>query len=196
METEKSNIISRLKSFMERKQLSSSQFADAAQIPRPTLSQLLNGRRNQGDGAKKISSDLIRKIHDTFPELNVMWLLFGDGDMENGSNIEISEAKDGLFSSISDDEDVVNQASKDEILFDDEPSVNATENSLRFDTVNERALKGVKSPVASDVMSELSNLAQSAAYTLSADRSKRIQSIMVFYTDNSFEIFKPSNAGE
>ena len=85
------DIISRIKEYMEYTQLTSSQFADRAGIPRPTLSQLLNGRNKSNEGAKKISSDIIRKLHDAFPDLNVMWLLFGDGDMESGSNIEISE---------------------------------------------------------------------------------------------------------
>ena len=196
METDKSNIISRLRFFMERKQLSSSQFADAAQIPRPTLSQLLNGRRNQGDGAKKISSDLIRKIHDTFPELNVMWLLFGDGEMESISNIESSEPKDGLFSSLSDDEDVVNQSTEGDILFADEFTESGSEKSKLVDLTGERAQRPSQPSLGSENQADIHDFAKSSAYTLNADRSKSIQSIMVFYTDNSFEIFKPSNAGE
>lgn len=67
--------------------LSSSQFADTAGIARPTLSQILNGRN------KKISNELIGKVHSAFPQLNVVWLLFGDGEMMNGSNMKTSEAQ-------------------------------------------------------------------------------------------------------
>ncbi len=63
------------------------QFADACKIPRPTMSQLLNGRN------KKVSDELIRKFHTEFPELNVMWLLFGEGDMLKGENGETSGAQ-------------------------------------------------------------------------------------------------------
>jgi predicted transcriptional regulator len=52
------DIVTRLKQFMDYTQLPSSQFADQAQIPRPTLSQIMNGRN------KKISNELITKLHE------------------------------------------------------------------------------------------------------------------------------------
>jgi predicted XRE-type DNA-binding protein len=41
------DIISRLKLFLEQNGISNSQFADTCGIPRPTLSQLLNGRNKK-----------------------------------------------------------------------------------------------------------------------------------------------------
>ena len=75
------DIISRLKLFLEQNGISNSQFADTCEIPRPTLSQLLNGRN------KKVSDEVISKIHIAYPALNIMWLMFGDGEMfvENDS---------------------------------------------------------------------------------------------------------------
>ncbi len=78
------DIAARLRHFMTVKGIASSQFADTADIPRPTLSQLLNGRN------KKISNELIAKIHTAYPTINVLWLMFGEGDMEQGANIESS----------------------------------------------------------------------------------------------------------
>ena len=72
------DIISRLKKFLGDTGISNSQFADTCVIPRPTLSQLLNGRN------KKVSDEVISKIHRAYPSLNIMWLLFGDGEMLNG----------------------------------------------------------------------------------------------------------------
>lgn len=69
------DIVSRLKIFLQENGISNSLFADNCGIPRPTLSQLLNGRN------KKVSDELIAKIHSAYPALNVMWLMFGDGDM-------------------------------------------------------------------------------------------------------------------
>lgn len=69
------NIAIRLKRFLEYKGLTNSQFADICGIPRPTLSQFFSGRN------KKISDLLIGQIHGAFPELSVMWLMFGEGDM-------------------------------------------------------------------------------------------------------------------
>ena len=81
------DIVTRLKKFMQHLNMPVTQFADACKIPRPTMSQLLNGRN------KKVSDELIRKFHTEFPELNVMWLLFGEGDMLKGENGETSGAQ-------------------------------------------------------------------------------------------------------
>ena len=69
------SIATRLKFFIEEKGLTSTRFADLCKIPRPSISQLLNGRN------KKISDILVGQIHAAFPELSVVWLLFGEGDM-------------------------------------------------------------------------------------------------------------------
>ncbi len=65
----------RLKLFIEREGLTNAQFADLCEIPRPSLSQIISGRN------KKISDLLIGAIHKTYPKLNVLWLMFGEGDM-------------------------------------------------------------------------------------------------------------------
>lgn len=79
------DLVNRLKFFMENRDITISQFADTCMIPRPTMSQILNGRN------KKISDELISKIHVAFPELSVLWLMFGEGEMLINKNIEISE---------------------------------------------------------------------------------------------------------
>ena len=72
---EEQNVAVRLKHFISQEGLSYSQFADACGIPRPTLSQLLSGRN------KKLSDQIVRLIHDRYPSLSVLWLMFGEGDM-------------------------------------------------------------------------------------------------------------------
>lgn len=88
------NVAARLKLFLDFKGLSNSQFADLCGIPRPTLSQLFSGRN------KKISDILIGQIHGIFPELSVVWLLFGEGEMlvGNGASAASSANADGGFS--------------------------------------------------------------------------------------------------
>lgn len=72
---------------MEFSKTAISQFADTCGIPRPTMSQILNGRN------KKISDELISKIHSAYPQLSVLWLMFGEGEMLTSSNIQASEAE-------------------------------------------------------------------------------------------------------
>lgn len=69
------NFGTRLKVFMESEGMTSSQFADLCEIPRPSFSQLLSGRN------QKVSDVLIGKIHTVFPDLSIMWLMFGEGEM-------------------------------------------------------------------------------------------------------------------
>lgn len=87
------------------------QFADACKIPRPTMSQLLNGRN------KKVSDELIRKFHTEFPELNVMWLLFGEGDMLKGENGETSEAQRTQLFTFSDSDSTENKGDTPPLSF-------------------------------------------------------------------------------
>lgn len=79
------DFVSRLRSFMDSQSVTNSQFADTCNIPRPTLTQLLAGRN------KKISNELIGKIHEAYPWLNVMWLMFGEGPMVTGGSTQTSE---------------------------------------------------------------------------------------------------------
>ena len=79
------DISSRLKEFLDYTGMQSTQFADSCGIPRPSFSQLLRGRN------KKVSDEVITKIHESFPQLSILWLMFGEGNMVTSSNIEISE---------------------------------------------------------------------------------------------------------
>lgn len=79
------DLVNRLKFYMDSKGIAISQFADSCGIPRPTMSQILNGRN------KKVSDELIAKIHSSYPDLSVLWLMFGEGPMLSNANIEISE---------------------------------------------------------------------------------------------------------
>ena len=69
------DIVERIKLFLSQNKLASSTFADTCGIPRPSLSQLLNGRN------RKVSNEVLDKIHQAYPEINMLWLMFGDGEM-------------------------------------------------------------------------------------------------------------------
>lgn len=86
------NVAIRLKGFIDSEGLSYSQFADKCGIPRPSLSQILSGRN------KKISDVIIGQIHRAFPDLSVLWLLFGEGSMTSENNISASCSGDDVSS--------------------------------------------------------------------------------------------------
>ena len=67
-------IIDRLNRFLQVRNISRAEFADTCGIPRPTVTQILSGRN------KKISNDIINAVHVAYPDVSVMWLLFGEGE--------------------------------------------------------------------------------------------------------------------
>ena len=172
------DILSRLIKFRDFTELSNSQFADKAGIPRPTLSQFLNGRN------KRLSDDLAMKLHVAYPQLNMLWLMFGEGDMLVDPNIKISEGKNNGFGSVLSMEHVDNQKKQDKNnviggLFDDEP-IRAED--IKKSTNDSAAHKN-------DPNHELREPIVSA---FRSNPSKTVQYVMVFYSDSSFEVFRPS----
>ncbi|MDE6238912.1 MAG: helix-turn-helix domain-containing protein [Muribaculaceae bacterium] len=193
------DIISRLKQYMTHCQLTSSQFADKAGIPRPTLSQLLNGRPKNSDGVsdgvkeapKKISSDLVDKLHNAYPNLNVMWLLFGEGDMENHGNMQFSEPQNSYKSENLHNQTAENQNVHGQILFDDELSDLTPKKNISPE-IADLATSGTSPSQKYDYTPPIRHENPTPTVSLNPDKTKRVQSIMVFYSDNSFEIFKPA----
>ena len=95
------DVSQRLDLYRQSINLTISQMADMAGIPRPTLWQFLNGRN------KTLRDDMAAKIHDTFPSLNIMWLMFGEGPMALEQNMKISE--DSSFYKINIDASNINE---------------------------------------------------------------------------------------
>ncbi len=153
------DIVDRLKIYMEHIGLQISQFADTAMIPRPTLSQILSGRN------KKISNEILGKLHSAYPALNISWLLFGDEPMEYVANKPVVSAP------------IQSQVQHDPHL---EPIHVEPDNE---DSNANAAIGASAAP---------SPQATPAPISLTTDSSKRVQTIMVFYSDNSFETFTPA----
>ena len=68
------NMVDRIKKVIEYSQLSSSAFADTIGISRSGLAHLLTGRNQP-------SLDVARKVLAQFPEISTEWLIMGMGDM-------------------------------------------------------------------------------------------------------------------
>jgi len=67
-------MIDRIRQLMDFKNLSASQFADEVEIPRAVVSHILSGRN-------KPSLDVMLKIIQTHPDINMNWLFLGEGAM-------------------------------------------------------------------------------------------------------------------
>lgn len=175
------DIVSRLKLFLEQNGIANSQFADTCEIPRPTISQLLNGRN------KKVSDEVISKIHAAYPTLNIMWLMFGDGEMfvngapfgsENQSSLHLSKTPQGgnLFMGGNRDQaDARSSVSqKPTISFGDDNSDRNSSGAMALSN----ALKSIARSNGSS--------------PTPSSQGRRIVNIMIFYDDNSFEVVTPA----
>ncbi len=156
------DIVSRIKTFLNVNGIANSIFADKCDIPRPTLSQLLNGRN------KKVSNEVIEKIHIAYPEISMMWLMFGEGEMQDDISQNRTNSQNSLFS-------------ENEEFF--EESVDG----LKDENVKE-------SNSVADALQLLSkNISKNNSHEMQDEgNSKQIVNIMVFYSDNSFESFVPN----
>lgn len=172
------DIATRLRQFMAYRNIASSQFADNADIPRPTLSQLLNGRN------KKISNELIGKIHEAFPSLNVMWLMFGEGDMECEPNMKTSEPQKNFNFT----PDEMHEPNYEAVFIAQAPDYDR--NTGRQSQHN--VYKPVPHPVSQERPAVEDTVKSLGGMGAKITDTARVQQIMVLYTDGRFETFRPA----
>ena len=179
------DIISRLKQFIDTHEIPVTQFADNCRIPRPTLSQLLNGRN------KKVSDEVISKIHQAYPNLSVLWLMFGEGNMEGHANIATSERQNDI--------ETIGKASNRTETLDIDPRIDFESGYHRIDTEKNITETENDSESFSDFQNSPhdSNRSQDeTSATITFDnKGKRVISIVVYYDDNSYESFVPDPSG-
>lgn len=183
------DIVSRIKLFLNANGITNSQFADTCGIPRPTLSQLLTGRN------KKISDEIFTKIHTAYPTLNMMWLMFGDGDMltiatdsaqTSGTNFASYESHSANPDTPSPSTTPSN-SQQSAILFDDISTTDQTDPKIGQNVVSpEQALSQALRHLP------LQSIKKSQPSPSTVKGGKQVVSIMVFYSDNSFETFLPA----
>jgi plasmid maintenance system antidote protein VapI len=74
-------IVHRIENVMAHYDLSPATFADTIGVQRSSISHLLKGRN-------KPSLDFILKVKTAFPEININWLIFGQGNLVDDEHQE------------------------------------------------------------------------------------------------------------
>lgn len=162
------DLVDRLNFFIKSEGISPSVLADSCEIPRPTVSQLLNGRN------KKISDDIIGRIHKVFPKLSILWLMFGEGEMTQKANDNSGSNSESQLSQQSNVTD------------------NNTQQASGFDS-NYRDITEFMNIVSKNNSEiQAANNENPSTSPTTSDNRKRITNIVVFYSDNSFQSFSPS----
>lgn len=174
------SIIRRLQAFIDHTGMSFSQFADTCAIPRPTLSQLLGGR------TKSINDVLLSKFCRAFPQLNVAWLLFGQGDMLQQSNIEISEAQTGSNKPGNWSQDV-------DMAADSAPGATYAGADSASDTIaQEERNFTVADSFGPSIPYSTANRQDTTTGALQDRGTAKAVSVIVLYDNGTFRTFKPA----
>jgi transcriptional regulator with XRE-family HTH domain len=179
-------LIERVLSLLEAYQLTPAEFAERIDVQRSSISHLMS-RRN------KPSLDFIQKVLNHFPEINPNWLVMGNGPMKQLD----------LFDALGKPAEAPSLPISNKVILD---STNVNEDKLSLPTLKIEPIQEI-TPVV-----EVNNLKESVepikvnskaesnpppevsleAFTPMSDPEKKIVRVMFFYSDNTFDSFKPN----
>ena len=170
----------RIEKIIERSKLSNSEFADAIEVPRSSISHILSGRN-------KPSLDFLVKIKNEFPTFNWDWMIYGEGDMEKLQDEKIENIVEekpkpktatlpDLFSLI-DDENFGITESEDKILKPIAPDL-----PIPMRKTNKTFLEDSQ---------RLENEEISKSIQSTDNQGNKIKRIVFFYENGKFESFEP-----
>lgn len=192
METD--GIAARLKQLINYLELSDSQFADKCGISRATLSLLLSGKN------KKISDILLSQIHEAFPKVSIMWLLFKEGKITNDDNLSSSLHRNGHEDDMNDYQSSLNLFGNDDfqdsiINDNDENPISSSSNEGKEKNSNLIGLnlieKQIQEAVSKGFERFFKNYNSYNEIDDIAEKGKKIRQITVYYDDSTFETFSP-----
>lgn len=172
----------RIRKVMEYAQLSQQEFAAKIEISPSSLSGVFTGRTNP-------TTKIVAAIHAAFPEINVGWLMFGDGEMLSPESGNAMQPSDGaLFASVPEAGGSENGANADSSLLPNEDKIGS--------------VSPVSAPVSPEmVRHNVENIATAAAERailretmINVDKkTRKIKEIRVFFDDGTFEAFVPAS---
>ena len=181
----------RIEYLMNLYMLTPSQFADRTGIQRASVSHILSSRN-------KPSLEVIHKIYNAFPEVDVAWLFMGKGEPPQNPDITNVDSTE-------DEPAVQEDGARQPVATTLFPSLMETEGemaSAAAKPVRERVVapqsvaqevNNVSVPASTDV-NDATNDEEARAVldvSLKADVSKRIKEIKIFYDNGTYETFVP-----
>jgi transcriptional regulator with XRE-family HTH domain len=153
----------RIKEIIASEHLSDGEFADLVGIKRSTLSHCLSGRND-------VSKDIITKIHNAYPYISINWLMFGEG--ESGISLK-NVSTSNLFNSF----EYSNTDSNVDSEYRNDLPLNTSLNPSQ-QTENQTSKPEIK---VENISPEIEKIVY---------KEKKIEKIMIFYSDNTFEVFE------
>ncbi|MEG1553889.1 MAG: helix-turn-helix transcriptional regulator [Rikenellaceae bacterium] len=156
---------------LKEKKLTANEFAASLEVRSSNISHIITGRN-------KPSFDFLEKLSSVFPDISTLWLIKGDGDMylsDNKDEDKIEQKEEDAHTV------VVNNINK-------EPNISLQANLFGEIEPLEKSLPKVKKtdPIMKGGFMETEN-----KVVTKVESSKKISSIIVYYSNGSFEELIP-----
>ncbi|MGM9805234.1 MAG: helix-turn-helix domain-containing protein [Candidatus Aphodosoma sp.] len=186
----------RIFALMEKLQLSPAKFADAIGINRSTISGIKSGRTQP-------TLQLLEKLHNAYPEVNVYWLLYGVGEVFNSQVGHSSMSFDNRTSSNGDNKIINAQLLDNDNIANDAISLQETEIlSTEKQTVTSKEKFSCKGTVGishfEDNQRQTKPLednghvpSQTQHLPSSIQHDRKIIRVVTFFSDGTYEQFVP-----
>ncbi len=157
-------MVNRIFTFIESLQLTPTEFADTIGVSRASISSIKTGRTQP-------TLSLVEKIKQRFPEIDINWLILGEGD---APIVNRSESETELFSD-------------DEV----KAEIEVTQTSSNDDTTaNEyQAVYIAETPRKIEEEPQLVNQETNVPVQSTSERKRSVKKVILLYDDGSFEEF-------
>lgn len=180
----------RIRKIMEQSEMTQNDFAQYLDISPSTLSSIFNGRTNP-------TNNIVKAIHENFPDIELDWLMFNEGNMYKSKTAETSTESTGTLTEIP-----AGSGACEPDLF--AASSAAAEGLSAHPSLQGQPFSGAEAsrksgnaiPPHATQSSALPPASQGLAQTIEVvkyiDKPKRlIKEIRVFYDDGTYESFIP-----
>ena len=157
-------MVNRIFTFIESLQLTPTEFADTIGVSRASISSIKTGRTQP-------TLSLVEKIKQRFPEIDINWLILGEGDAP-----------------------IVNRGESEIELFSDDEvkaEIEVTQTSSNDDTAaNEyQAVYIAETPRKIEEEPQVVNLETNVPVQSTSERKRSVKKVILLYDDGSFEEF-------
>ena len=168
----------RIREILDWANLSQQDFANRLGISPASLSSIFTGRTNP-------TNNHVQAIHRVFPEINVNWLLFGEGGMLSAAEVpEASAAIAENSSSVIDGVTTAETGKMASMFSDDEyGATSATPTPVHHPVASRRDIPSGR----------VANIQYSETMKNIDKRVRKIKEIRVFFDDGTYEAFVPSS---
>lgn len=166
----------RIELIMKCYELSPSQFADKTGIQRASVSHILSGRN-------KASLEVMLKIYDAFPGLDMEWLMTGKGEEPGSANkpaVSTTSGGGSLFAEHVANTPALNFVAEETAHVPAEPLVDKKD-----------VRKSDVQPAVSRERRTRKTMVRPSAVVNNDVQARRIREIRVYYTDGTYEILMP-----